>query len=228
MIHCNLLKILAEQDITMTELSNRTKMSKTTLTSLTNNTGKGIQFDTLNRLCTELNVTPCEFFEFVSYDFEYDLGYDENFEFGYYVNVLVKNGNRVHSFDFAIMNWFGEIKDDFYDSDNKVYKDTDLVLLIHPIDLHETKLFKEKFYDDLPAVFKKRFLNNIKNIVIQEFNKDKYNFGISPEKSYAKKGLRDKNIKELKELLDSKKELRVTFDIMDNLEYGIIKNGKLS
>lgn len=227
MLHVNLLKILADQDMTMSELSYRTGMSKTTLTSLTNNTGKGIQFDTLNRLCTELNVTPCDFFEFVSYDFEYELKYDENFEFGYYINLLVKNGNRVHSFDFGIMNWFGDIKDDFSDLDNKVYKDTDLVLLVSPFDLYETKIFKEKFYDDLPPVFKKKFLNNIKNTVIEGFNADKYNFGISPEKFYAKEELRDERIKELKELLGSKKELIVTFDIMDNLEYGKIIKGVL-
>lgn len=72
MIKCNLAVLLAERNIKISELSKRTGISRTTLTALTQNQSKGIQFDTFDTLCNFLNVKPNDLFiqEQFDYDFE--------------------------------------------------------------------------------------------------------------------------------------------------------------
>lgn len=58
MIACNLSVLLAERKLKIAQVSKATGISRTTLTSLALNNAKGIQFDTLNSLCTYLEITP--------------------------------------------------------------------------------------------------------------------------------------------------------------------------
>lgn len=60
MIKSNLAVILAERGIKITDLANVTGISRTTLTALYYNQGKGIQFDTLDKLCNFLGISPGE------------------------------------------------------------------------------------------------------------------------------------------------------------------------
>lgn len=227
MLHINLLKILADQDMTMSELATRTGMSKTTLTSLTNNTGKGIQFDTLNRLCMELNVTPSDFFEYVDYDFDIAYGYLDDSENGDYIEVVVTHGNRTSHFPFAIYIWYKDMVNDYFE-DNTVYLDTDVVITVALEDIFDSNLFKEKYFDNLPLVFKRKLIKNIKNIIIDEFNnKQNEDFGIAPKSSYGTNEIYKDNKKSINYFRNEANNLNVTFDIIGTLEYGKIKNGKL-
>lgn len=66
MIVCNLRVLLAKKGLKIAKVSRDTKISRTTLTALCSNTStpKGIQFETINTLCTYLDVQPGELFEF--------------------------------------------------------------------------------------------------------------------------------------------------------------------
>lgn len=68
MIRCNLSLLLAERNLKITKVAADTGISRTTLTSLANNYGQGIQFVTLNTLCKYLSVTPEQFFSYVPFD----------------------------------------------------------------------------------------------------------------------------------------------------------------
>ena len=72
MIKVNLAVLLAERNIKISELAKHTGISRTTLTSLYYNQSKGIQFDTLDVLCTYLKVKLDQLllYENFSYDFE--------------------------------------------------------------------------------------------------------------------------------------------------------------
>ncbi|GIP55195.1 hypothetical protein J42TS3_42300 [Paenibacillus vini] len=48
----------------ISEMSERTGLSRNTLSALQNNTGKGIQFDTMDAICKLLDITPCELFTY--------------------------------------------------------------------------------------------------------------------------------------------------------------------
>ena len=64
----NLSVLLAERRLTVTKVAQDTGLSRTTLTALTTRSAKGIQFDTLNRLCQYLKVMPDALFIYRPFD----------------------------------------------------------------------------------------------------------------------------------------------------------------
>jgi len=64
----NLSVLLAERRLTLSKVSQDTGLSRTTLTALTTRAARGIQFDTLNRLCQYLRVTPDALFIYCPFD----------------------------------------------------------------------------------------------------------------------------------------------------------------
>lgn len=69
MIICNLAVLLAERKLKISKVAADTGISRTTLTVLYHNTGKGVQFDTANSLCIYLDVSMSELFTVVPIDF---------------------------------------------------------------------------------------------------------------------------------------------------------------
>lgn len=67
MIKNRLSVLMAERGLKIVDLYNATGISKTTLMAIANNTGKGIQFETIDKLCNYLEVAPKDFFEYVPY-----------------------------------------------------------------------------------------------------------------------------------------------------------------
>ena len=64
----NLSVLLAERHLTLSKVSQDTRISRTTLTALAGRSAKGIQFDTLNTLCQYLKVTPDALFAYRPFD----------------------------------------------------------------------------------------------------------------------------------------------------------------
>lgn len=58
MIICRLYIILHERKITQSELAKMTGLSQNTISSLVSGKSKQIRYDTLNRICKALEVTP--------------------------------------------------------------------------------------------------------------------------------------------------------------------------
>lgn len=73
MISNKLATLMAERKIKATRLSSDTGIARSTISSLTNNDSKMIQFDTINTLCQYLNVTPADFFIYSPYDVSIDI-----------------------------------------------------------------------------------------------------------------------------------------------------------
>lgn len=86
MIKNNFNTLMAERQLKITRVSNDTGISRTTLTALSQEMSKGVQLDTLNTLCIYLNITPCEFFDYLPFDLEYNI--EQNTE------EVVINNNR--------------------------------------------------------------------------------------------------------------------------------------
>lgn len=63
MIKVKLKKILREKGKTMTWLHEQTGISKNTLSLMANNSSKGIQFDTLEKICITMDITPNDLIE---------------------------------------------------------------------------------------------------------------------------------------------------------------------
>ena len=58
----NIRVFMSIKDVTSTEISDQLKMSKTTITSLTNGAFKGIQNETITKIADFLEVEPFELF----------------------------------------------------------------------------------------------------------------------------------------------------------------------
>ena len=84
MIRSNLSVILAENDLKITKVAHDTGISRTTLTALSQNDCKGVQFDTLNTLCTYLHIPVSRLIDFIPIDisninFYHDETYIKNY-----------------------------------------------------------------------------------------------------------------------------------------------------
>ena len=80
MIKNNFDELVAQRKLKITRISNDTGLSRPTLNSLSRDDGKGIQYDTLNTLCKYFNITPCEFFDYLPFDLEYNIEQDTDEE----------------------------------------------------------------------------------------------------------------------------------------------------
>lgn len=72
MIHNNLSVLLAERSIKASRVSAETGISRSTLNSISNNSSKMIQMETINTLCSYLKASPDDFFSFSPIDFSYN------------------------------------------------------------------------------------------------------------------------------------------------------------
>lgn len=105
--------MLAERKQKMTKVSSNTGISRTTLTALTSNRCRGIQFDTLNTLCNYLDITPSDLLYFYPIDIqqinidvsEINLNnhvYSKELEGTIDITVKAKNKEKVYTFDIYI------------------------------------------------------------------------------------------------------------------------------
>lgn len=110
MIRNNLSILLSERGMKNTALSIKTGISKNTISSLTQNDGKMIQLETINKICQVLDIDPGQFFSYIPYDFEFVFSFEgiepnfrmddmyeisafyfEKFEFDFFIKVLKGN-----------------------------------------------------------------------------------------------------------------------------------------
>lgn len=115
MIKNNFNELVAQRKLKITRISNDTGISRPTLNSLTRDDGKGIQYDTLNKLCNYFNVTPSEFFSYIPYDISFNfevmdekgevvkqvdkIEYTEKKKALLFINVFDNKGVKKHTFE---------------------------------------------------------------------------------------------------------------------------------
>lgn len=69
MLLCNLAVLMAERGLKIADVYEQTGISKTTLMALSENKGKGVQFETVDKLCNFFQINPSDFFVYSSYIF---------------------------------------------------------------------------------------------------------------------------------------------------------------
>ena len=79
MIKTNFAVLMAERGLKISDIYEDTGISKTTLMALAENTGKGVQFDTVDKLCNYLGIELKDFFVYTPYIWKvYRNGDDES------------------------------------------------------------------------------------------------------------------------------------------------------
>lgn len=63
LIHCNLRVLMAERGLNIQKIKDNTTLSRSTISKLVNNSGYGVQFDTVRQLCELLRCSVSDLFE---------------------------------------------------------------------------------------------------------------------------------------------------------------------
>ena len=153
MIKSNLAVLMAERGLKIADVYNDTGISKTTLKALSENKGKGIQFETIDKLCNYLNISPQDFFVYSPFLVEYI----EN-ENGLFLKLV--SGDKINNFYFN----FDVSKDSELDFSTKMIfsnnpsKKYDFYLIVG---IEEGRDELEKIYNNLNIIFKRELVNNI-------------------------------------------------------------------
>lgn len=205
MLKNNLSVLMAERGLKIADLYNATGISKTTLMAIANNNSKGIQFETLDRLCNYLDVAPSDFFEYVPALISFgDIELEKNIN-GYRFNCYIEKGSfsntnyisfdlkAVSSLKMDDLNFFGQFDNGLVDDGNGQF------MPAFPSGLKNKGFFEfigvdpkkydlvlavncmnlSEFYSGLPIQFKR----DVKSKIVQQcftiFNTNKYNFSDS-------------------------------------------------
>lgn len=171
MIKSNLKILLAENNIRISKISNDTGISRTTLTALSENHLKGIQLDTMNKLCKYLRISPSDLFAYAPVDitpkvsnievigYNNDASDDKNAETMEIPCTLFLNfdtGMEKFSVEFeAVGRYFVE----GYDK---------LIFNFLPVDNGDTLLRAEKIINNLPKVLKNDVYQSVSEMIDKE------------------------------------------------------------
>ncbi|QPS99690.1 helix-turn-helix transcriptional regulator [Staphylococcus equorum] len=185
MIQSKLSVLMAERGLKISDLYEETGISKTTLMALAENSGKGVQFDTVDKLCNFLGVTPCEFFEYSPYIVNIE-------ESKYYS----QKDNNLNDLAVTVKNQFYEktfylsIYIDSGDAFDLPINDTDLKLAVL-IGLSDNESYKNeeffKFLSELSVAFETEFINKIINNIKEKLSENLGEQGYTPISSQENK-----------------------------------------
>lgn len=188
MLKSNLKVLLAERNISITQVSNDTGISRTTLTSLMS-VAKGIQFETMNTLCNYLKITPSDLFIYVPYDVKIELEsfrykYDSSANFiSFFIEVLKEN----RKYKILFNGYIGNFEKDF-DIQLDLYQE--LETEEDKDDFKNIKYYLEK----LPIQFFVDIENQIRKIFVEELRHSDFYDKINEEIPYIDDKIKEEDL----------------------------------
>lgn len=188
MLKSNLKVLLAERNISITQVSNDTGISRTTLTSLMS-VAKGIQFETMNTLCNYLKITPSDLFIYVPYDVKIELEsfrykYDSSANFiSFFIEVLKEN----RKYKILFNGYIGNFEKDF-DIQLDLYQE--LETEEDKDDFKNIKYYLEK----LPIQFFVDIENQIRKIFVEELRHSDFYDKINEEIPYIEDKIKEEDL----------------------------------
>lgn len=161
MLKCNLAILLAERKLRISKVSEDTGISRTTLTSLSNNYSQGIQLDTLNKLCLYLQVSPDRLFAYIPFDYRVSVSREGGDAFRISMTFTSKGGAKTADL-FAQVSADYDIEpsdeDDPHSVPVKMLTNVRIVLDLYPPDgdlsVEEENQLLIRYLSTMPAIFK--------------------------------------------------------------------------
>lgn len=154
MIKTNFAVLIAERGLKIADVYESTGISKTTLMALAENTGKGVQFDTVDKLCNFLDVELKDFFVYVPYI--WDMKFKQNTESEDSDYIIIKLKTNQSEKDYFLNTYF------LYPQNYDFPLDDDSFSLWIKIDLEGSEAYSTEdffqFLGDLPVSMKTTFL----------------------------------------------------------------------
>lgn len=172
MIKTNLAVLMAERGLKISDVYEATGISKTNLMAISDNTGKGIQYETMDKLCDFFNITPEQFFIYSPYNFNFHvLNNNDNVAHLNDIAITVSKSSGLKSYTFS-PNVITPMGEQF----NVTKEDADFIinykLFMSIDDFDDEKLKKNKkefysIYDGLPTVLKSDINNKFLTLVME-------------------------------------------------------------
>ena len=200
MIKNNFNELMAQKKLKITRVSNDTGISRPTLTSLTRGESKGIQYDTLNTLCNYFNITPCEFFDYIPYEFTIkiidtdnkaikDFNYNEKNlnikEYELFINVLNTKGTIVKTYSLNCFLALAKISIPTITNEELTLSDLGEERYIGDFiinnDTEDEETFLNFLKDNFTTQWRYSILEFIDNSIYKYGNEAFYKFGITNE-----------------------------------------------
>lgn len=143
MLKTNLSVLLAERNLKITKVAEDTGISRTTLTSLSYNNSQGVQFDTLNKLCIYLQITPEHFFTFLPYEVSVRLE-KQTTDF-YHIYFYIEEKHKKHEFPANLSVSTSYIDDDSSTSKKKISAIDIEIQLDDPLRYNDSDGYEREF-----------------------------------------------------------------------------------
>lgn len=105
MIICTLKDVMDDRNVKIADIVRDTSVTRPTVTALYNNRSKGIQFDTLEKLCNYLNVNPNELITVSDLEISYKKQSEIKERIGIIMNAFsleLNNGVNKHELNFDL------------------------------------------------------------------------------------------------------------------------------
>jgi len=160
MLKCNLAVLLAERNLKITKVSSDTGISRTTLTSLANNYSQGIQFETLNALCSYLRISPADFFCYVPFEVDVKAQFEETDKVSITLIFTNSQGKSLDSINFVVNAVFAEYTVDNVPATKRHCKGKFTIMIESPDDF-EQAIDLYKYSKNLPLIFVKEIEERI-------------------------------------------------------------------
>ncbi|MGW7931519.1 helix-turn-helix domain-containing protein [Staphylococcus xylosus] len=171
MIQSKLSLLMAERGLKISDLYEETGISKTTLMALAENSGKGVQFDTIDKLCNYLGVTPCDFFDYAPYMVHLDDATSSAYG-GEFNDITITLNKQFYKRTFYISISILNAKQDFLTlpTDDKNIDFYSMVELVDSDSYNQEDFYS--FLSDISVSFKTKLINEISNKSIDTFYKN--------------------------------------------------------
>ncbi len=177
MLKSNLAVLMAERGLKIADVYEQTGISKTTLMALADNKSKGVQFETIDKLCNFFDVTPDRFFVFSKYIFRYETKFESAINSNvFFIKVFSGDNKSLYSYEYSI---YSDVSDEDVSMIFSGSEGYDYYFVMQSREFDSFGIL----YKDLPPILKKEVDMNF--IKFAKTEVQKYLEGLEIDKGYA-------------------------------------------
>ncbi|WP_301420198.1 helix-turn-helix domain-containing protein [Mammaliicoccus lentus] len=199
MIRNKLAEIMHQKGVKVVKLAKDTGISRNTITNTSQNNSEMLRMETVNNICKVLDITPCDFFEYVPLELEFEFSHEEN---SLFIESIANVGGELDEYNLELDIIIDiETKEEkrsvigkLYTSQNTIltanYINNSLITYSIKFDEKEDEEFLYNTVSSLSSGMKKliykKLVNEVTNYIKEEFKDDKTvvffpsNYGLNP------------------------------------------------
>lgn len=185
MIINKLSVLLAERGLSGAKFAISTKIAQSTISKITSQKSKQIDYKTLNTICNSLSIEPKDFFEYSPYDFEFSSAIEEN-RYSVFVSTTEYGKNlNIYEYDFSFKFTCNDNTDsEFYYEDIIKNKFQVQKLSVHyALNLKEDTIIE---FDNLSVPLRTNFIEELESFLstlLSEISSSYFDKNFEPVKS---------------------------------------------